>query len=147
MFGNKSAALHGAQRRRSTRGRPGAQAGAALSPVRALPAPDGAPIDTETVSHHMNGEVTLKQFDRTKSSPLEFSRAPLWAHGVPPAADHNLLAHYFHRDPNRAGITEAEMSLKRRKAARGRLEELAAMTPMVSPSTGREYSLPMVCPV
>jgi hypothetical protein len=94
----QAAALRGAQLRRSTRGWPGAQASAALSSVRALPAPDGAPIDTETVSHHMNGEVTLKQFDRTKSSPLELSRAPLWAHGVPPTVEHTVLGHYLHMD-------------------------------------------------
>jgi hypothetical protein len=76
--------LRGAELRRPPGGRPSPQARPALSSVGPFPSPDGAPIHTEAVRHHMNRDVTLKQFDGTESSLLELSRAPLWAHGVPP---------------------------------------------------------------
>jgi hypothetical protein len=43
----------------------------------------------------MNGDVTPEQLDRAESSLLEFSRAPLWAHAVPPTAEHSRLGHYL----------------------------------------------------
>jgi hypothetical protein len=77
---SQSVPLGRGQLRGSTGGRPGAQAGAALSPVGALPSPDGPPIDAQALGHHMDGQVTLEQFDRAESSSLELGRAPLWAH-------------------------------------------------------------------
>jgi hypothetical protein len=94
----ESTALRGAELGRSTGGRPRAQAGAALSSVCPLPSSDGAPIDPEAIRHHMHGDVTLKQFDRTEASLLEFRRAPLWAHAVPPTVEHTALGHYFRRN-------------------------------------------------
>lgn len=91
----QSTALHDAELRRSPRGRPGAEAGAALSSVGPLPSPNRAPIDAEAVRHHMNGDITLKQVDRSEASLLEFSRAPLWAHAVPPTGEHSRLGHYL----------------------------------------------------
>jgi hypothetical protein len=80
----QSTALPRAELRRSPGGQPGAQASAALMSVRPLPAADGAPIDAQALGHDMNGDVTLEQLDRAKSSLLELSRAPLWAHAAPP---------------------------------------------------------------
>ena len=91
----QSTALRGAEFRRSPRGRPGAEAGAALSSVGPLPSPDGAPIDAQAVRHHMNGDIALKQVNRTEASLLEFRRAPLWAHAVPPTGEHSRLGHYL----------------------------------------------------
>ena len=91
----QSTALHRTELRRAPGGRPGAQAGAALASMRPLPSADGAPIDTETLGHDMNGDVTSEQLDRAESSLLEFSRAPLWAHAVPPTGEHNRLGHYL----------------------------------------------------
>jgi hypothetical protein len=88
-------ALGRAELRRSPGGGPGTQAGAAPASVRPLPSADGAPIDAETLGHHMHGDVTLKQLDRTESSLLEFRRAPLWAHAVPPTGEHSRLGHYL----------------------------------------------------
>jgi hypothetical protein len=88
-------ALHRAELRRSPGGRPGPQAGAALASMRPLPSADGAPIDTETLGHDMYGDVPPEQLDRAESSLLEFSRAPLWAHAVPPTGEHNRLGHYL----------------------------------------------------
>jgi hypothetical protein len=91
----QSTALRGAKLRRSPGGRPGAEAGAALSSVGPLPSPDGAPIDAKAVRHDMNGDITLKQVDRAEASLLEFSRAPLCAHAVPPTGEHSRLGHYL----------------------------------------------------
>jgi hypothetical protein len=91
----QSTALRGVELRRSPGGRPGAEAGAALSSVGSLPSPDGAPIDAEAVSHHMNGDIPLKQVHRTEASLLEFSRTPLWAHAVPPTGEHSRIGHYL----------------------------------------------------
>ena len=60
-----------------------------------LPSADRAPIDTQALGDDMNGELALEQFDRAKSSSLEFSRAPLWAHATPPTAEPNRLGHYL----------------------------------------------------
>src|SRR5439155_23894620 len=84
--------------RRSTGRRACAQAGATLSAVRPLPSTDRAPIDAQALGDDMNGEVTLEQFNRAESSPLELSRAPLWAHVVPPTGKHSVLGHYLHRN-------------------------------------------------
>jgi hypothetical protein len=46
----------------------------------------------------MNRDVTLEEFDRAESSPLELSRAPLWAHAAPPTGEHSLLGHYLGRN-------------------------------------------------
>src|SRR5262245_25498563 len=92
---HQSTALPGADLRRSPRGRPGAEAAPALSSVGPLPSPHGAPIDAEAVRHHMHGDITLQQVDRTKASLLEFRRAPLWAHGVPPTGEHSPLGRYL----------------------------------------------------
>lgn len=73
--------------------RAGAEPGAALAPVRAFPAAYGPPVDSEALGHHMNRDVTLKQFDGAEAPSLEFSRAPLWAHAVPPTEQHNFLGH------------------------------------------------------
>src|SRR4029450_4622224 len=81
--------------RRGTEGGPSAQAGAPLAWVRPLPSADGAPIDAETLGHDMHGDVTLEQGDRAESSLLEFNRAPLWAHAVPPTGEHSRLGHYL----------------------------------------------------
>src|SRR5215813_2008459 len=86
----QSTALGGAELRRPTRGRLGAEASAALASVGSLPSPDRPPIDTEAISHHMNGNLTLQQFDGTEASSLQLSRASLWAHGIPPAGQHSL---------------------------------------------------------
>ena len=91
-------ALDGAELGRSTGRWPRAETGGALSSVSSLPTPDGAPIDTEAVRHHMNGDLPLQQFNRTQPSPLELSRAPRWAHRVPPTVEHNVLGHYLHRN-------------------------------------------------
>jgi len=64
----------------SARRGPGPKADAALPSMGPLPSTNGPPIDTEALGHHMNGNVTLKEFDRAEPSPLELSRAPLWAH-------------------------------------------------------------------
>jgi len=88
--------LYGAELPRSTRCRPRAETGGALSSVGPLPAPNGAPIDPEAVRHHMNGDLTLQQVNRTQPAPLELSGAPLWAHRVPPTVEHNVLGHYLH---------------------------------------------------
>src|SRR5215470_18398289 len=86
-------ALQDAELRRSPGRRPRAETGRALSSVGPLPTPDGAPIDPEAVGHHMNGDLTLQQFNRTPPSPLELSWAPLWAHRVPPTVEHSVLGH------------------------------------------------------
>src|SRR5215813_12661294 len=91
-------ALDGAELGRSTGRWSRAETGGALSSVSSLPTPDGAPIDTEAVRHHMNGDLPLQQFNRTQPSPLELSRAPRWAHRVPPTVEHNVLGHYLHRN-------------------------------------------------
>jgi len=88
-------ALQGAELRRSTGRRPSAQPSGSLSAVRSLPSPDGAPINTEAIRHHMNGDVVLKQFDRAEASPLKFSWTPLWAHVVPPTGKHSRIGHYL----------------------------------------------------
>jgi hypothetical protein len=44
--------------------------------MRALPPPHRASIDTEALGHDMNGSVSLEEFDRAESPPLELSRAP-----------------------------------------------------------------------
>jgi hypothetical protein len=88
-------ALQGAELRRSTGRRPRAEPGGALSSVGPLPTPDGAPIDPEAVRHHMNGDLTLQQFNRTPPSPLQLSWAPLWAHRIPPTVEHSALGHYL----------------------------------------------------
>jgi hypothetical protein len=36
----------------------------------------------------MNRDVTLEEFDRAESPPLELSRASLWAHVAPPTGEH-----------------------------------------------------------
>src|SRR3989442_4473422 len=82
--------------RRSTGRRACAQAGATLSAVRPVPSTDRAPIDAQALGDDMNGEVTLEQFNRAESSPLELSRAPLWAHVVPPTGKHSVLGPYLH---------------------------------------------------
>ncbi len=84
--------------RRSTGGPAGAQAGATLSSVHPLPSTDRTAIDAETLGDEMNGDVTLEQFSRAESSLLELSRAPLWAHVVPPTGEHSALGHYLHRN-------------------------------------------------
>jgi hypothetical protein len=89
----KAAALGGAQLRRAAGGWPGAQSSAALSSVGSLPAANGTPIDAEAVRHHMHGDLSLQQCDRTEASPLQFRRAPLWAHVVPPTVEHTALGH------------------------------------------------------
>jgi hypothetical protein len=94
----QSLPLGGGQLRRATGGGPGAEADAALSSVRPLPATDRPPIDAEAFGHDMNREVTLEEFDRAESSPLELSRAPLWAHAAPPTGEHNRLGHYLGRN-------------------------------------------------
>jgi hypothetical protein len=65
--------------------------------MRALPPPHRASIDTEALGHDMNGSVSLEEFDRAESPPLELSRAPLWAHVLPPTVKHSVLGHYLHR--------------------------------------------------
>jgi hypothetical protein len=94
----QSLPLGGGQLGRSTGGRPGTEPDAALSSVRPLPSTDRPPIDAEAVSHHMNGDVTLKELDRVESSPLELSRAPLWAHVAPPTGEHSRIGHYLGRN-------------------------------------------------
>ena len=84
--------------RRSTGGPAGAQAGPPLSSVHPLPSADRTPIDAEALGYHMNGDVTLEQFNRAESSLLELSRTPLWAHVVPPTGEHTVLGHYLHRN-------------------------------------------------
>jgi len=91
----QSLSLGGAELRGSPGGRPGAQAGAALASVRPFPSADGAAIDTQALGHDMNGNVTLEQVDRAKSSLLKFSRASLWAHRAPPTGEHSRLGHYL----------------------------------------------------
>ena len=86
----QSMPLREAEFRRSTRRRAGAQPGAALSSVRALPSADGTPSDAEAPGHHMHRKVALEQFDGAQASLLELSRAPLWAHAVPPTAEYNF---------------------------------------------------------
>jgi hypothetical protein len=93
----QSMSLRGAEFRRSTRRRAGAQPGAALSSVRALPSADGTPIDAEAPGHHMHRKVALEQCDGAQASLLELSRAPLWAHAVPPTAEYNVLGLYLRR--------------------------------------------------
>jgi len=88
-------ALCGIELRRATGRRPGAHSRASLPSVRSFPSPDRAPINPEAIRHYMNGDVTLKQFDRAESSPLQFSRAPLWAHVVPPTGEHSRIGHYL----------------------------------------------------
>jgi hypothetical protein len=89
----QAAALPRTELRRSTGCRAGAQARATLLSVRPLPSPDGAPIDAQALRHHMNGDVTLQQVDRSESSPLELRGAPLWAHVAPPTGEHSALGH------------------------------------------------------
>jgi hypothetical protein len=91
----QSTALCRAELWRSPGGGPGAQAGVAQASVRPLPAADGAAIDAETLGHDMNWDVTPEQGDRAESSLLELSRAPLWAHAVPPTGEHSRLGHYL----------------------------------------------------
>ena len=93
----QSTALRGAELRGSTRGGAGTQPVATVSSVHPLPSTDGAPIDTDAVGHDMNRDVTLEEFDRAESPPLELSRAPLWAHVAPPTGEHSLLGHYLGR--------------------------------------------------
>jgi hypothetical protein len=88
-------ALGRAELRRSPGGGPGAQASAALTSVRPLPSADGAPIDAQALGHDMNGDIALQQVDRAEASLLKFSRAPLWAHAVPPTGEHSRLGHYL----------------------------------------------------
>jgi hypothetical protein len=83
------------QLRRAPRCRARAQTGAALASMRPLPSADRAPIDTQALGDDMNGNLALEQFDRAKSSSLELSRAPLWAHAAPPTAEHSLIGHYL----------------------------------------------------
>jgi hypothetical protein len=80
--------LGGATRRRAR-----AQPSTALAPVGPLPSTDGTAIDAEPLGHGMNGDITLEEFDRAESSPLELSRAPLWAQAAPPTGQHILLGH------------------------------------------------------
>jgi hypothetical protein len=100
----QSPTLRGGELRRSPGRRARAQAGMALSSVRPLPSPDGAPIDAKALGHHMNGNVTPEQFHRAESSPLELSWAPLWAHIAPPTVEHSVLGHYLCRIINLCGI-------------------------------------------
>jgi len=86
------------QLRRAPRCRARAQARAALASMRPLPSADRAPIDTQALGYDMNGKLALEQFDRANSSPLELSRAPLWAHAAPPTGEYNRLGHYLRRD-------------------------------------------------
>src|SRR3989454_8175420 len=83
---------------RAPRCRARAQAGAALASMRPLPSADRAPIDTQAFGDDMNGKLALEQFDRTESSSLKLSRAPLWAHAAPPTGEHSRLGHYFSRN-------------------------------------------------
>jgi hypothetical protein len=83
------------QLRRAPRGRARAQTGAALASMRPLPSAHRAPIDTQALGDHRNGKLALKQFDRAKSSSLQLSRAPLWAHATPPTGEHTRLGHYL----------------------------------------------------
>jgi hypothetical protein len=55
----------------------------------ALPATDGAAIDADALGHDMHWGVSLEEFDGAESSPLELSRAPLWAHVAPPTEEHS----------------------------------------------------------
>jgi len=91
----QSLPLGGGQLGWSTRGGAGAEADAALSSMRPLPSTDGSPIDAKTLGDDVNREVTLEEFDRAESSSLELSRAPLWAHAVPPTGEHSRLGHYL----------------------------------------------------
>jgi hypothetical protein len=90
--------LLGRQLRRAPRCRARAQAGAALASMCPLPSADRAPIDTQALGDDMNGKLALEQFDRAKSSSLELSRAPLWAHPAPPTGEHSRLGHYLGRN-------------------------------------------------
>ncbi len=78
-------------------GRPDALGGHAASrgPVAdASASSDGWSADRpQALRHDMNRNVTLKQFDRAKSSPLELSRTPLWAHAAPPTGEHSRVGH------------------------------------------------------
>jgi len=85
----QSLPLRGGELRRSTGGRPGAQARTAVASVRPLPSADGAPIDAQALGDDMHGDVTLEQVDRAESSLLEFRRAPLWAHVAPPTGEYS----------------------------------------------------------
>jgi hypothetical protein len=93
----QSAPLRRVEFRGSTRRRAGPQSGAALSTVRPLPSADRAPVDAEALGHHMHRDVTLEQFDRTKSAPFELGRAPLWAHAAPPTAEYSRIGLYLRR--------------------------------------------------
>ena len=90
--------MRGVELRRAPCCQAGAQAGAALPSMRSLPSADRAPINTKALGHDMHGEVTLKQVDRAKASLLELSRAPLWAHAVPPTEEYSRLGLYLRRD-------------------------------------------------
>ena len=95
---SQSASLRHREFRWSTGCRPGAQASAALSPVRLLPPTDRPPVDAHALGHHMNRNIPLQQVDGTEPSPFELSRTPLWAHANPPAGEHSGLGHYLGRN-------------------------------------------------
>jgi hypothetical protein len=73
--------LRGAEFRRSTRRRAGAQPGAAFV-VGAR-----ASIGGRNADRRRGAQASL----------LELSRAPLWAHAVPPTAEYNVLGLYLRR--------------------------------------------------
>src|SRR3989454_11675464 len=83
------------QLRRAPRCPARAQARAALASMRPLPSADRTPLDTQALGYDMNGKLALEQFDRAKSSPLELSRAPLWAHAAPPTGEYSRPGHYL----------------------------------------------------
>lgn len=90
-------ALRRAQLGRAAGGGAGAQSSPAVPAMRPLPPTDRASIDPKALGHDMNGEVTLQEFDRAKTSSLQLCRAPLWAHAAPPTGEHSVLGHYLHR--------------------------------------------------
>jgi hypothetical protein len=54
------------------------------TPIRPLPASNGAAIDAQPVRDHMHGHVPLKEFNGAASPLFQVSRAPGWAHVLPP---------------------------------------------------------------
>src|SRR6266446_7991806 len=47
--------------------------------------------EAQPVGHHVHGKIALEELDRPSAPALEFSRTPLWSHGVPPTGENRTL--------------------------------------------------------
>jgi hypothetical protein len=63
---------------------PSRDPGLTATPIGPLPAADGAAIHAQPIRHHMHGHVLLEEFNGASSPLFQVSRAPGWAHVVPP---------------------------------------------------------------